>query len=127
MPSELSGTQFLDALLAGPGPPIPQHAGGPGEDAGDQAAPVPEGNQPQEDVEPTEHNVATMLAVAQADLEAQFLSDTPDSEYVFIPFQLVTPTNNCLAPLKLCSPGLSSSIARNKRTRWYPKMWDGAL
>ncbi|KAI4960823.1 hypothetical protein J4E86_002448 [Alternaria arbusti] len=100
MPSELSGTQLLDALLAGPGPPIPQHAGGPGEDVGDQAAPVPEGDQTQEDVEPTEHNVATMLAVAQADLEAQFMSDTPDSEYVSIPFQSVTPTNKLFSAVE---------------------------
>jgi len=80
MPSMVSGAQLLNDLLAAPDPRIPQHAGGSGEDAGDQTVPVPEGDQAQEDVEPTEHNVATMLAVAQADLEAQFLSDTPDSE-----------------------------------------------
>ena len=94
MPSAVSAAQLVDELLAGPGPGVPQYTGGPGEDAGDQAAPVPENGEAQEDVEPTEHNVATMLAVAQADLEAQFLSDTPDSEYVFIPSHSLTPTND---------------------------------
>ncbi|KAI4694431.1 hypothetical protein J4E81_006648 [Alternaria sp. BMP 2799] len=94
MPSAVSAAQLVDELLAGPIPGVPQHTGGPGEDAGDQAAPVPEDGEAQEDVEPTGHNVATMLAVAQADLEAQFLSDTPDSEYVFIPSHSLTPTND---------------------------------
>jgi len=100
MPSAVSAAQLVDELLAGPGLGVPQHTGGPGEDAGDQAAPVPEDDQAQENVEPTEHDVATMLAVAQADLEAQFLSETPDSEYVFIPFQSVTPTNNCFSAVE---------------------------
>ncbi|KAI4651941.1 hypothetical protein J4E93_002137 [Alternaria ventricosa] len=82
MPSAVSTAQLVDELLAGPGLGVPQHAGGPGEDAGDQAAPVQEGDQAQEDVEPTGHDVTTMLAVAQADLEAQFLSETPDSDAV---------------------------------------------
>ena len=127
IPSIIPDDQLIDALLGGSDPRIPRHAGGPGEDAGDQAAPVPEGDQAQEDVEPTEHDVATMLTVAQADLEAQFLSDTPDSEYVFIPFQSMTPTNNCLAPLKLYSLGSSSLIAKNRRIRLCAKKWNGAL
>ncbi|KAI4954103.1 hypothetical protein J4E91_001813 [Alternaria rosae] len=76
IPSVVSEHQLLDALLVGPDPRIPQHAGGP-------APQVPEGDEAQEeDVRPTEHNVTTLLAVAQADLEAQFLSDTSDTDRV---------------------------------------------